>query len=97
MTEHTDSTTTLTTGPGAAFTEALTRLERTLDAQILVSQDRCVDGLLDLYNAAPTEPIRSLVADILDDIRHLSAVRASTVQGRLMEVTAATSVELAFC
>ncbi len=99
MTEHTDSTTTttLTTGPGAAFTEALTRLERTLDAQILVSQDRCVDGLLDLYNAAPTELIRSLVADILDDIRHLSAVRASTVQGRLMEVTAATSVELAFC
>lgn len=100
MTEHTDSTTTATTvatGPGAAFCEALTRLERTLDAQILVSQDRCVDGLLDLYNAAPTELIRSLVADIIDDIRHLSAVRASTVQGRLMEVTAATSVELAFC
>ncbi|MEZ5408884.1 MAG: hypothetical protein R2761_12715 [Acidimicrobiales bacterium] len=101
MTEHTDSTTTTTTttttGPGAAFTEALTRLEHSLDTQILVSQDRCVDGLLDLYNAAPTELIRSLVADIIDDIRHLSAVRASTVQGRLMEVTAATSVELAFC
>lgn len=102
MTEHTDSNTTTTTGPGAAgpctaFTEALDRLERSLDTQILVSQDRCVDGLLDLYNASPTELIRSLVADILDDIRHLSAVRASTVQGRLMEVTAATSVELAFC
>ncbi|MDH4074470.1 MAG: hypothetical protein OEY41_04175 [Acidimicrobiia bacterium] len=97
MTKHTDSTTATTTGPCAAFTDALTRLERSLDAQILVSQDRCVDGLLDLYNAAPTELIRSLVADILDDIRHLSAVRASTVQGRLMEVTAATSVELAFC
>ncbi len=92
MTEHTDSTTT-----GAAVCEALGRLERSLDAQILVSQDRCVDGLLDLYNAAPTELIRTLVADILDDIRHLSAVRSSTVQGRLMEVSAATSVELAFC
>lgn len=102
MTEHTDSTTTTTTATGpagacAAFSEALDRLERSLDAQILVSQDRCVDGLLDLYNAAPNELIRSLVADIIDDIRHLSAVRASTVQGRLMEVTAATSVELAFC
>jgi hypothetical protein len=93
MTEHTTIT---TNACSPAFAEALAALERSLDAQLLVSQDRCVDGLLDLYNAADNDLVRRFVAEIIDDIRHLSAVRASTIQGRLAEVTAALAVELAF-
>jgi hypothetical protein len=88
----TEQTTTIT-----AFHEAMEALERSLEAQLLVSQDRCVDGLLDLYNAATNDLVRQLVVDILDDIRHLSAVRAAHLQARLTEVTAAMAVELAFC
>jgi hypothetical protein len=93
MTVHTTITTARTS---PAFADALVSLDRSLDSQLLVSQDRCVDGLLDLYNAAGNDLVRRLVADIIDDIRHLSAVRASTVQGRLAEVRAAMAVELAF-
>ncbi len=79
------------------FDEALATLERTVESQLLVSQDRCVDGLLDLYNVATNDLIRQLVVDILDDIRHLSSVRAAYLTARLTEVTAAMAVELAFC
>jgi hypothetical protein len=80
-----------------AFDEAMEVLEGSLKSQLLVSQDRCVDGLLDLYNVAANELVRQFVVDILDDIRHLSSVRASHLQARLNEVRAALAVELAFC
>lgn len=76
---------------------AIAGLRRLLDGQMLASQDRCVDGLLDLFNAAEgNDTIRAMVTDILDDIRHLSAVRASEMEGRLHEVEAALAVEAAF-
>lgn len=78
------------------FDEVLTDLYQRVDGAVLVSQDRCVDSLLDLYNAAHTEVIRLVVAEIIDDVRHISAVKASELHDRLDEVTAAVAVESAF-
>lgn len=91
MTEHTISATT------DPFDRALDVLDRSLADQLLVSQDRCIDGLLDLYNAAGNELVRQLVVDILNDVRFLSSVRAADLTERLTEVRAAMAVELAFC
>ena len=65
------------------------------DGPVLISQDRCVDGLLDLYNAAPTEVVRAMVASVIDDIRHLSAVRSVDLAERLLDLRAAVAVESA--
>ena len=79
------------------FDRVLSILERSLQDQVLVSQDRCIDGLLDLYNVAANSLVRQLVVDILNDVRFLSAVRAADLADRLTEVRAAMAVELAFC
>ena len=78
------------------FGEVLADLYQRVDGAVLVSQDRCVDALLDLYNAASNDVIRLVVADIIDDVRHISAIKASELHDRLDEVTAAVAVESAF-
>ncbi len=75
---------------------ALESLYRQLDGPPLVAQSHCVDGLLDCWNAATSDLVRHLVADLLSDIRHLTAVRASALRDRLAEISAALAVELAF-
>jgi hypothetical protein len=85
------------TGDTTSFDEALAALDQILASPLLVSQDRCVDGLLDLYNSATSDLIRQLIVNILDDIRHLHSVRTAYVTARLSEVTAAMAVEVAFC
>jgi hypothetical protein len=86
-----------TTNPTPTIDQALAELATVLDGTVLVSQERCVDALLDLYNAAPNNLVRGLVTDMIDPIRHLSAVRADAILAQLNEVTAALAVELAFC
>lgn len=78
------------------FDEALVAMREAASGRVLLSQDRCVDGLLDLYNAAPTDVVRQLIADVIDQIRHLSAVRATDIEAELDELAAAASVESAF-
>lgn len=78
------------------FDRSLAEMAGTLDDQLLVSQDRCIDGLLDLYNSAPTEVVRRLVAEVIDSIRHLSAVRSADLKAQLDELSAAAAVENAF-
>lgn len=78
------------------FEELLAAFIETVDGATLVSQDRCVDALLDLFNAAPTDVVRSLVASMIDDMRHVSAVRASDLSEGLEELLAAVAVEAAF-
>lgn len=82
--------------PEHLLTRTLADLHRSLDGAHLVTQARCVDGLLDCYNAASSELVRQLVTDLLSDIRHLSAVRAPAMRARLNEVSAALAVEQAF-
>jgi hypothetical protein len=85
-----------TTNPEPTIDQALEALTAELESNVLMSQDRCVDALLDLYNAAPNDVVRELVAAMIDPIRHLSAVRSDTMLAQIDEVTAARAVERAF-
>lgn len=58
-----------------------------LNGELLISQDRCVDGLLDLYNAAPSKLMRELIAEMISDIRYVSAVRAQLLRDDLTLLT----------
>lgn len=78
---------------GTRFDGALAALSEAASAQVLMSQDRCVDALLDLYTAAPTEVVRQLVADVLDDVRHVRAVRCADLVPQLELLAAAAAVE----
>ncbi|MGF1597870.1 MAG: hypothetical protein ACFCVK_13215 [Acidimicrobiales bacterium] len=90
---------TATTDPAAAgdrFGRVLDALIDALADQVLASQDRCVDALLDLYNVAPGPLARQLVVDMLDEIRHLRAVKAEWLLAQLADLGAAVAVEEAF-
>lgn len=71
----------------ALFDEELDRLHDLLDGQILVSQDRCIDALLDLYNAAPGKLARELIGEMISDIRFVSAVRSQLLRDDLAILT----------
>jgi hypothetical protein len=67
-----------------------------LDGQVLVSQSRCVDHLLDLMNLTTNEAIRTVITEVLDDIRHLSVVRADEMESCYALLGAVAAVEAAF-
>ncbi|MCP3992682.1 MAG: hypothetical protein GY724_26665 [Actinomycetia bacterium] len=58
------------------FDRQMQAVQDMLSGQVLVSQDRCVDGLLDLYNVAPTALLREMIGELISDIRFVTAVRA---------------------
>jgi len=91
-----EATTATDTSQVAEFDRILRNLDEVTRGQVLISQDRCVDALLDLYNSAPTEVVRSLIASILDEVRHVSAVRADGIKSHIDELAAAAAVESAF-
>ena len=63
------------------------------DGQHVVSQDRFVDDLLDVYNLCPTIRLRDLVGDGLAEVRYLSSVRGADAVSFLDEVLGAALVE----
>ena len=65
------------------FDQQLLAVQQMLAGQLLVSQDRCIDGLLDLYNVAPTKLLRELVGELISDIRFVSTVRAQLLHDDL--------------
>ena len=65
------------------FNQQLRAVQRMLDGQLLVSKDRCVDALLDLYNVAPAGLVRELVAELISGIRYTSTVRAQLLDDDL--------------
>jgi len=90
-----EATTATHTSQVAEFDRVLRNLDEVTAGQVLISQDRCVDALLDLYNSAPTDVVRSLVTQVLDEVKHLSAVRADDIKVHLDELGAAAAVESA--
>ena len=66
-----------------------------IEGALLVSQSRCVDLLLDLYNAAPIGTTRHVIEARLSDIRHLNAVEAAEVRADLYAVLAIAAAESA--
>ncbi len=67
-----------------------------LRGQALVSGSRCVDALLDLWLAAPSASARQILAETLDEVRHLSAVRADFLGHRARLVQLAAAVDSVF-
>lgn len=66
-----------------------------IGGQVLLSQGRCVDVLLDLFNVTNETSIQVLIGERLDDIRHLRAVEADEFRADLYAVAAIASAEAA--
>jgi hypothetical protein len=77
------------------FVALLDAAMREVFDEVLVSQSRCVDHLLDLLNATDNEILRGLMIDALDDIRLLNVVRGVDIFGELAVIAAAFNAELA--
>jgi hypothetical protein len=67
-----------------------------LDEQVLVSQNRWVDHLLDLYNLLELPSLRRVVEDTLSDLRFRGSVEAFWMMGQLETLAAAVEIEAAF-
>jgi hypothetical protein len=63
--------------------------------QMLLSQGRCVDVLLDLFNVTTEPSIQVLIGERLEDIRHLRAVLADEFRADLYGVAAISAAEAA--
>ena len=91
------TTTTVTASEMAEviFAEADVLLDE-LDGEVLVSQNRWVDNLLDLYNLVDVSPLQHVIAETLSDIRHLGSVEGPWLREQLLTIAAAVEVESAF-
>jgi len=64
-----------------------------LDTEHLVSQDRCVDELLDMMNATSNGAVTRVIFEILDEIHAVSAVRGDELAGYYSLLGAVATVE----
>jgi hypothetical protein len=63
--------------------------------QVLLSQGRCVNVLLDLFTVTTDPSIQALIGERLDDIRFLRAVEADEFRADLYAVAAIAAAEAA--
>lgn len=89
------TTTTATELAEEIFAE-LDPLFEKLEGQVLVSTNRWVDHLLDLYTVIELKPLRGVIESALTELRFLGSVEASWVREQLMMLAAAVEVESAF-
>ena len=75
------------------FAYELGALRRLLADQVIVSTSRCVDGLLDLYNATLDPAARRLIEEALRDVRFTNAVRADQLRAALVEIDEAAMID----
>jgi hypothetical protein len=90
------TTTTATTTTDPRFLQSLDETITAVEGQCLLSQGRCVDHLLDLFNLTAEPAVRSALSFALDDIRRITAVRSSDFVDSLRLVAAVAEVEGAF-
>ena len=67
-----------------------------LEDQVLVSQNRWVDHLLDLYNLVELPPVRQVIEGTISEMRYQGSVEARWMREQLVLVAAAVEVESAF-
>ena len=91
----TTTTTPTATELAGAIQAEIDRLLVELDDQVVVSQNRWVDHLLDLYNLVGTDDLRREVARTLAEIRTVRSVEACFLYERLLALVAAVAVESA--
>jgi hypothetical protein len=75
------------------FTTALDEAFAALARQAFVSQSRCVDHLLDLWNASCNPVLRAVLTAALADIRQVNVVRGDDMHAALSVVAIAANVE----
>jgi len=80
----------------AAFAAEAGRIHELVADQLVLSQGRCVDYLLDLLNLTTEPAVRAELLGCLDAIRKLSAVEGSLFRATLDTVSAAFEVESAY-
>jgi hypothetical protein len=80
---------------GDRFLGLLDSALREIDDQVLVTQSRCVDHLLDLLNATQSPVLRRLTVQALDSVRLLGVVRGEELHTALSVLSAAANVEYA--
>lgn len=88
--------TTNATDDDDRFTVEAMRARSLFAEQLVVTQSRCVDQLLDLLNMASEPAVKCLLCDFLAEIRKLSAVSGQRVGQMLDLALAATHVESAY-
>ncbi len=100
-TTHKGSASSRTANPTDVFvsaSEAFWAAAGTGDEFVSISFDRCVDWLLDLYQATEDSQLRLLITEVLDDLRQLGPVEGAfedVVLGALASVEAAFEIKLA--
>jgi hypothetical protein len=81
--------------PSEHFLGLLDAALHEIDDQVLVTQSRCVDHLLDLLNATDNSVLRRLTVGALDSVRRVGVVRGDELHVALSVLSAAANVELA--
>jgi hypothetical protein len=81
--------------PSDHFVALLDAAFREVGDQVMVTQGRCVDHLLDLFNATRNVVLRRLIIKALESVRSLRVVRAEDIHTALCVVAAAANVEFA--
>ncbi len=71
-------------------------LHQVLDGQVVVSQSRWVDHLLDLLNLVELPSLRRVVEGSLSSIRNLGSVESRWMSNELKMLASAIEIEAAF-
>ncbi len=87
--------TTATELAGGIFAQLDELLEK-IDGQVLVSQNRWVDNLLDIYNLVELRPVQHVIEETLSEMRHQGSVKSSWLRDQLLTMAAAVEIESAF-
>jgi hypothetical protein len=79
--------------PSSSFAREIAALRSAIAGHEVVSKSRCVDGLLDLYNATLDPAARRLIEHALSDVRFTNAVRSDQLRRSLDEIDEAALVD----
>jgi hypothetical protein len=80
----------------AAFAAEAGRIRQVVADQVILTQGRCVDHLLDLLNLTTEPSVQAELTGFLSDIRKQSAVEGARMRQVLDVVVAAVEVESAY-
>lgn len=80
----------------AAFAAEAGRIRQLVGDQVILTQGRCVDHLLDLLNLTSEPSVQAELTAFLSGIRRQSAVEGERLRHLLDVVTAAVEVESAY-
>jgi hypothetical protein len=81
---------------GESFTRAALEARGLLGGQVVITQSRCVDQVLDLFNLTDEPAVRAILSEFLSEIRCTSAVSGERFRRAIDLAVAASHVEVAY-